>query len=190
MQETAVAKIKGHVKITDKNTGEVLLDKNNAIHPQNIARLIARGMAHEPNAWVFKMALGNGGTHINSGQQITYLPPITTGIGAQLYNQTYEEQIDEVDSATPVNNSCISAASPLPALSSVVTCTMELDSTEPNSQQATDTNVTNPDDIFAFDELCLKSQDGLMLSHIVFSPIQKTSNRAILITYTLTVSIA
>jgi hypothetical protein len=62
--------ISGHVKIVDRNTGEVLLDKNNAIHPQNMARVIARGLAHEPNAWVFKLALGNGGTHINSGQQI------------------------------------------------------------------------------------------------------------------------
>ena len=190
MSDQVYIPITGHVKIVDKTTGEVLLDKNNAIHPQNMARVIARGLAHEPNAWVFKLALGNGGTHINSGQQIAYLPPITSGIGAQLYNQTYEEQIDEVDSATPVNNSCISAASPAPALTSVVTCTMELDSTEPNSQQPTDTNVTNPDDIFAFDELCLKSQDGMMLSHIVFSPIQKTSNRAILITYTLTISVS
>jgi hypothetical protein len=191
---SAQFKVVGHVNIvdqTDPNNKQVLLDKDNAVHPQNLARIIARGLAHEPNAWVWTMNLGNGGTHINSSQQISYLSPITTGVGATLYNQTYSEQIDETDANTPVNNSCVSAASPAPAITSVVTCVMELDATEPNTQPATDGSITtNPDDVYAFDEMCLKSQDGLMLSHIIFNPIQKSANRSLLITYTLTISVA
>lgn len=182
--------IDGVVNIIDKNTNEVLVDKHNAIHPQNMARVIAKALAHEPNSWILKMGLGNGGTHVNTALQITYLTPNISGIGADLYNKTYEEQIDDQTVGTPSTNSVISTASPDPAITSIVVCTLELDSTEPNGQAISDGITTNPDSAYTFDELGLYSPDGLLLTHIVFSPIEKTSNRSILITYTLTISVS
>ena len=41
--------VKGHVNIVDKVSGEVLLDQCNAIHPQNMSRVIARALSHESN---------------------------------------------------------------------------------------------------------------------------------------------
>ena len=47
--------VKGHVKITD-DLGNVLLDKDNAIHPQNVARVFARALANENNYIVNDLA--------------------------------------------------------------------------------------------------------------------------------------
>ena len=184
--------VHGHVKAIDKETGEVLIDKDNAIHPQNMARVIARGLAHEPNSWVYKMGLGNGGTHINASLQISYLPPNITGTSATLYNQTYSEVVDSHDVSVAPGNSVISAASPVPAITSIVTCTLELSPDEPAGQATGDNSTTNPDSLYTFDELGLFSLDQppLLLSHLIFSPVEKTANRAILITYTLTISVS
>lgn len=185
-------KVHGHVKAVEKETGKVLIDKNNAIHPQNMARIIARGLAHEPNAWVFTMGLGNGGTHIDASLNIAYLPPNVTGVNATLYNQTYSEIIDDQNVGVALGNSAISSASPAPAITSIVTCVLELSPDEPAGQATSDGTTTNPDSQFTFDELALFTADSppLMLSHLIFSPVEKTANRSILITYTLTISVS
>jgi hypothetical protein len=182
----------GHVHAQDKDTGEVLCDQFNAIHPQNMARVIARALAHESNSHIFKMVLGNGGTHIDAGLNIKYLPPNTVGTNASLYNKTYEEVVDDSNAAVGSGNSAISSASPAPAITSVVTVVLELTADEPAGQAASDGTTTNPDSTFTFDELGLVTSDSpnLLLSHIVFSPIEKTSNRSIVITYTLTIQVS
>ena len=60
MEMNFKTKIKGHVQIKDKHSNEVLLDKFNAVHPQNMAKVIARGLANESNQQIFQIALGNG----------------------------------------------------------------------------------------------------------------------------------
>jgi len=185
-------KVHGHVKMVDKETGEVLVDKDNAIHPQNMARVIARGLAHESNAWVYGMALGNGGTHIDASLNISYLPPNVTGVNATLYNETYSEVIDSHDISVAAGNSVVSAASPSPSITSIVTCTLELTADEPAGQAPSDNATTDPDSTYTFDELGLYTNDTppLLLSHLIFSPVEKTANRSILITYTLTISVS
>ncbi len=91
--------VQGHVKITD-DLGEVLLDKKNAVHPQNMARVIARALAHESNFFINRIAFGNGGTVVTGAGAITYNTPndgITdnAGYASRLYNETYYEIIDE-----------------------------------------------------------------------------------------------
>ncbi len=157
-----------------------------------MARVIARGLAHESNSSVFKMNLGNGGTHIDTGLNITYLTPNVTGTTATLYNETYSEVIDEQEVSVAPGNSVVSSASPTPAITSVVTCTLELTADEPAGQAVSDGVTTDPDSLYTFDELGLFTGDStpLMLSHLIFSPIEKTANRSILITYTLTISVS
>lgn len=177
----------GAIRIVDALSGDVVLEKKNAIHPQNLAQVIARGLASDDNSSVFTLAFGNGGTFYNSSQQLVYRPPNIVG-AATLYNETYAVQVDDKDSGTLTTNSVVSSASPAPAISSVVTVQAVLSPSEPNGQAVSDNQTTDPNSPFIFDEMCLKSKDGLMLSHLVFSPIEKTANRAFLIIYTLTIS--
>jgi hypothetical protein len=189
MEMNFKTKIKGHVLIKDKNTGEVLCDKFNAVHPQNTAKVLARGLANEPNQQIFQIALGNGGTYIDSTQSIVYNSPNIVGISADLYNTTYTEVVDDGNSGVGIGNSVISQAAPSPDISSLVICTIQLSANEPAGQATTDGVTTNPDSLYTFDELGLKTIDGLLLSHIVFNPIEKNAQRELIISYTLTVSV-
>jgi hypothetical protein len=189
MEMNFKTKIKGHVLVKDKNTGEVLCDKFNAVHPQNMAKVLARGLANEPNQQIFQIALGNGGTYIDSTQSIVYNSPNIVGISADLYNTTYTEVVDDGNSGVGIGNSVISQAAPSPDISSLVICTIQLSANEPAGQATTDGVTTNPDSLYTFDELGLKTIDGLLLSHIVFNPIEKNAQRELIISYTLTVSV-
>lgn len=189
MEMNFKTKIKGHVLIKDKNTGEVLCDKFNAVHPQNMAKVLARGLANEPNQQIFQIALGNGGTYIDSTRSIVYNSPNIVGISADLYNTTYTEVVDDGNSGVGIGNSVISQAAPSPDISSLVICTIQLSANEPAGQATTDGVTTNPDSLYTFDELGLKTIDGLLLSHIVFNPIEKNAQRELIISYTLTVSV-
>lgn len=189
MNENFNVQILGHVNIRDAVTGAVILAKSNAVHPQNMALAIARSLSKDANGTIFKMGFGNGGTFFNSSNQIVYRSPNTIG-AANLYNLTYEVQVDEQTVGTPVTNTITSAASPNPAITSLVTVIAELGASEPAGQAVADNITTNPESLFVFDELCLKTGDDLLLSHLVFSPIEKTSNRAFIITYTLTISVS
>lgn len=189
MEMNFKTKIKGHVLVKDKDTGEVLCDKFNAVHPQNMAKVLARGLANEPNQQIFQIALGNGGTYIDSTQSIVYNSPNIVGISADLYNTTYTEVVDDGNSGVGIGNSVISQAAPSPDISSLVICTIQLSANEPAGQATTDGVTTNPDSLYTFDELGLKTIDGLLLSHIVFNPIEKNAQRELIISYTLTVSV-
>ena len=92
--------VKGHVLIED-DLGHVLLDESNAVHPQNMARVIARALSLEDNFWIHRIAFGNGGTQIDGTGQIEYntvndgqAPDVRTW-DSRLYNETYSEIINE-----------------------------------------------------------------------------------------------
>lgn len=189
MKENFNVQIFGHVNIKDAATGELILAKSNAVHPQNMALAIGRSLARDANGSVFKMCFGNGGTFFNSSSQIVFRSPNTIG-SANLYNLTYEVQVDDQASGTPVSNTVSSAASPSPAITSLVTIVAELSAGEPSGQAVADNITTNSEALYMFDEVGLKTADGLLLSHLVFSPIEKTANRAFVITYTLTISVS
>lgn len=90
----------GHVKIFNADTGELILDKKNAIHPQNMSRIIARALAREPNSFIHRIAFGNGGTVTDPTGQIIFNPPNDGRNGSwesRLYNETYSEIVDEDD---------------------------------------------------------------------------------------------
>ena len=150
--------VHGHCLITD-DTGEVILDKSNAIHPANVARIIARALANESNYWIDRIAFGNSGTVTDSAFNITYktpndgLPPDVTGWRSRLYNETYSEVINESSvlistgvGASPTNDPVAVANSQLgPGVVSVdqgqlsqVVISCVLNPNEPKGQFATD----------------------------------------------------
>ena len=179
----------GHAKILDAITQEVMVDQFNAIHPQNMARAISKSLSRGSNAYIYALSFGNGGTFVNSSGQIIYRPPNIVG-ASDLYSPTYTVQVDGQSSGTPPSNSVTSAASANPAITSIVTITAQLNANEPAGQAPADNITTALNAPFMFDEIGLKTPDGLLLSHLVFSPFEKTANRAFLIIYTLTISVS
>lgn len=189
----------GHVLIKDKHTGQVMLDKNNAIHNKHMGIALARGLANAPPTGapargvnqIYALKLGNGGSAIDSGNMITYLPPNVTGGSANLYNTTYEELVDDQQATTPSENSVTYTTNADPDDTSIVIITATIAAGEPGGQDISDSPPnSDPEAQFAFDELGLFTSDGMLLTHIIFSPILKTANREIVITYTLTISVS
>jgi hypothetical protein len=91
--------VKGHVKIQD-DLGNVFVDQDNAVHPENMARVISRALSDEHNYYIYRMAFGNGGTEVNAAYQITYnpvndgQPPDTNTWQSRLYHETFSEIVD------------------------------------------------------------------------------------------------
>ena len=74
--QPGVAKIEGFVKIHDPVTGEVFVDKKNAIHYENISISMAQTLSNRDQGWIYLMAFGNGGSSVDPTGVITYLPQI------------------------------------------------------------------------------------------------------------------
>ena len=101
--------VQGFVKIFDPVSGEVFVDKKNAIHYENMSISLAETLSHRTLAqgggWIYLMAFGNGGSSVDPTGVITYLPPNTTGANADLYNETYAKVVDDNSAAdTDVTN--------------------------------------------------------------------------------------
>ena len=194
--QPGLAKIEGFVKIHDPNTGEVLVDKKNAIHYENISIAMAQSLSNrlDPNGArlgiIYEMAFGNGGSSVDPTGVITYLPPNTTGQNADLYNETYAKVVDDNSAADtdPINNKMTVLHTAGTVYTDIlVTCL--LDYGEPPTQQAFD-NSTNFNGEYVFDELGLKTWNGSatdlrLITHVIFHPVQKSLNRQIQIDYTL-----
>ena len=190
-QETTGIHLEGHIKIFNPESGEIFIDKRNAIHYENISIALANSLADSGNGFVYEMAFGNGGTAIDPTGIITYLTPNSSGSNASLYNQTYSKVVNqnssnnldpsrnyiEVRHVTGTNYSDL-----------FVTCLLDYGDGNNSGQLAFD-NATSTNGTFVFDELGLKSfsstGNSLLLTHVVFHPVQKSLNRLIQIDYTV-----
>jgi len=72
LNENSNVKVEGHVVITDIDSGEVLLDKYNAINFQNFAFAVAQAMSGDTTYAVNKLEFGYGGTTIDVNGNMTY----------------------------------------------------------------------------------------------------------------------
>lgn len=209
MKEILKTVVSGDVQIFED--GKLIREKKNAIHPANMAVAIARGLSNAANHQVFKIKLGNQGTYVDSSQQIIFRPANTTGTNADLYNPTYVEVVDDADSGVGVGNSVTFTT--IPASTStrvIVTCVISSNEAVNRTTDSADSSTgdgldgvdnTPTEGQFFFDELGLFTSGGsgmpsllnedeeLMLSHLIFSPIEHTSNREITIIYSLTITV-
>jgi len=183
--------IQGHIKIHDPESGEVIVDKRNAIHYENMSLSLAESLGNGGSGWIHEMAFGNGGTSVDPTGIITYLTPNSTGTNASLYNQTFKKVVDDrsVSNTDPVRNKIETRhVSGTNYTDVIVTCL--LDYGEPAGQDAFDT-ATDQNSLYVFDELGLKAYaedgNGRLLTHVVFHPVQKSLNRLIQIDYTVRV---
>jgi hypothetical protein len=181
--------VDGHVLIKDVDSGEILLDKHNAINYENMSLAIAHLLTNQTDPitglshFITEMAYGNGGTTIDSVGLITYKTPNVTDAAGTLYNQTY---VKSITSTTDVNNSMSIYHSALQNYTDIVV-TSTLSYGEPEGQDDIDTATTKTD--FVFDEIGLINELGSTLTHIIFHPIQKSANRKLQVVYTLRIKV-
>jgi hypothetical protein len=164
-------KIKGHCIIKDQD-GNIILDKTNDIHPGNMARMIARGLAHESNYWVNSIKFGDLGTYKDTNGTIVHktpndgIIPDYYGWKSDLYHEIYREYLDDLLPtvvSTGLNADAPSDPSSLPNdlngpgvvsvendTKTTVVINVVLNNNEPNKQLT-----TGP--VFTFDEIALFS---------------------------------
>ena len=188
-KETTGVHIEGHIKIYNPETGEVFINKRNAIHYENISIALAQSLANSGQGFIYEMAFGNGGTAVDPTGIITYLTANSTGSNASLYNQTYSKVVDDRSSNnTDPTRNFIETRHVTGTNYTDVFITCLLDYGEPSGQQAFD-NANDSNSSYIFDELGLKSYSttgqSLLLTHVIFHPVQKSLNRLIQIDYTV-----
>jgi hypothetical protein len=191
--EHGTVRLQGHIKIFDPETKEVYIDKRNAIHYENFSVALASGVSNQETGVIAEMVFGNGGSRIDPTGIITYLTPNVSGGSSSLYNQTYYKTVDgrNPNSKDPTRN-FMEVRHIAGTYYSDILISCLLDFGEPSGQLAFD-NGTTPDNAFTFDELGLKSYSssgpntGLLLTHVIFHPVQKSLNRLIQVDYTIRV---
>ena len=189
--ETGAWSIQGHIKIFDPETQEVFINKRNAIHYENFSIGMAQSMANVGQGFVAEMCFGNGGSRIDPTGIITYLTPNSVGLNASLYNQTYIKNIDasSVLNLDPARNFMEVRHITGTAYTDILVSCL-LDFGEPSGQQAFD-NSTSVNGTYIFDELGLRAYSpdgvgaGMLLTHVIFHPVQKSLNRLLQIDYTV-----
>ena len=104
--------VMGHIKIQDPESGEVFVDKRNAINYENMSVAIAHllsnltdGDGSTGNAYhVLNMGFGNGGVNVDATGVVTYQATNTNSATGQLYNETYSKGVANTASADADNH--------------------------------------------------------------------------------------
>ena len=189
--ETGPFHIEGHIKIFDPESGHVYINKRNAIHYENMSIALAQSLANSGQGTIYQMAFGNGGTIVDPTGIITYLTPNSVGTNSTLYNETYKKVVDDrsVSNTDPTRNK-IEWEHVTGTTYTDIKVSCLLDYGEPSGQEAFDNGDNSGD--YVFDELGLKGYDptapdneGKLLTHVMFHPVQKSLNRLIQIDYTV-----
>lgn len=183
--------LQGHIKIFDPETQEIFVDKRNAIHYENMSEALALNVANKGYGFISEMHFGNGGTTVDPTGVITYLPTNTNVQNADLYSPQYYKIVDNTNAANsdPNRNQLFVMHTPGNVYTDIVISCL-LDYGEPSGQAVFDNSQDLSGD-FVFDELGLKGYSlngeglGKLLTHVIFSPVQKSLNRLIQIDYTV-----
>lgn len=216
--EDIKSQVIGTLKIFDKDSGDILVQKRNAIHPGNMAYVLASalaGSAVDVNTggaapFINWMAFGNGGS--SSTTTLSYRSPRVFGIYDQLpitssnstlYAKTYQQR---TDNTVYFPGQDMGEGEIVPDNTSKINFRVEMD----HQQYADMNNETVPEndstvsETFTFDEIALLSGNlitdtddwadldedkTLMLTHVTFHPVLLSANRTIVIDYTVTIQI-
>jgi hypothetical protein len=188
-KDTTGVHIEGHIKIYDPLSAEIYVNKRNAIHYENMSIALAQSLANSGQGYIHEMAFGNGGTAVDPTGIITYLTPNSSGSNASLYNQRYAKIVDDRSSNnTDPTRNFVETRHVTGTNYTDIFVTCLLDYGDGTGQLAFD-NSTSANGEYVFDELGLKSYSStgqsLLLTHVVFHPVQKSLNRLIQIDYTV-----
>lgn len=185
-KESVDVKVNGFLRITEKETGKVLLNRHNDIHYEHMSLAIAQAMGRRPKHGIKEICLGNGGVKVNAANEYIYTSPQTIGSSASLHNQTYSKVVDDLN--TDENDDPIANYMEVQHITGnyytdlLIRCTLEKN--EPSDQN---TSYTNTDIIsdYSFSEVGLKTYAGDLITHLVFSPVYKQASITLVFDYLL-----
>jgi len=198
--------VSGHILIRDKETGQELVNKRNAIHYGNMAYIVAQALTNNSAAFVHYMAFGNGATSVDTAGRVVYKTPrVTEGYesGANLYSRTYWKPISSDASNTETDTNYIQVVPGVSYTDLKMVCTLGY--SEPSDADTFDSTINNEGN-YVFDELALFSyptnsaltdypsndriNTSTMLTHVIFHPVQKSKNRVIEVIYTIRIQLS
>ena len=205
----------GTLKIYDKDSGEVLVQKKNAIHPGNMAYVLASAMAGKPTSvnssgdapHINWMQFGKGGSvstttlsykspRVNS----TYDELAVTASNSSLYTPTYEQETANTVSFPGQDIGGVLVPNNTAKVNFSVNISHADYATAVGGSIPANDSVVAPD--YTFDEIgllagvrnsgatTLDRTKTLMLTHVTFHPVLLSANRTIVIDYTVTIQIS
>lgn len=178
-------KVTGHLRIWEKETGKVLLDHHNAIHPENMSLALAQSLAHG-KGYIREMVFGNGGVRVNASNEFLYSAPQVIGRMASLYNETYAKIVDDKDAENndPENNYIeVSHITGNVYSDVLIHCTLQKG--EPSSQSIFNNDTEIATQEYQFSEVGLRTASGDLITHICHYPIEKALNITLEIAYNI-----
>ena len=193
LQENQNTKVVGHIKILDPDSGEVFVDKRNAINYENMSIALAYSLAGITDGDgttgdpynILQIGFGNGGVNVTGTGALSYRATNTGTVSGTLYNQTYVKGVASSQTADTENNMRVSHVGGNNYSDVVITATLGYN--EPSDQMEFDT-ATDSDGNYVFDELGIKLRTGEYISHVIFHPVQKSANRKIQVIYTVRIT--
>jgi hypothetical protein len=212
------SQVVGTLKIYDKESGEVLVQKKNAIHPGNMAYVLASAMGGKATSvnssgsapYINWMQFGKGGS--TSTTTLSYRSPRVyptydqlsiSASNASLYVPTYEQ---ETINTVYYPGEDMGAGSIVPNNTAKVKFSVDVSHTDyatavSGTIPTSDSSATSTQaEQFTFDEIGLLSgvtnsgsldkTKTLMMTHVTFHPVLLAANRTIVIDYTVTIQIS
>ena len=182
-------KIKGHLRIHEEETGKVLLDVHNDIHPENFSIALANSLSNN-GGYITQLVFGNGGVRVNASNEFLYSTQQKIGNTNYLFYETYYKVVDQhsiTDNLEKTRNyMTVSHVTGNVFSDILVHCTLE-------KGEPTEQNVLNNDSQiiseYTFSEVGLRTSKGDLITHICHYPISKTSNITLVFDYLLRIQI-
>lgn len=174
--------IKGHLRVYEQETGNLLLDRHNDIHNENFSKALAYSLANQGNT-IQALALGSGGVRVNASNEFLYSSPQIIGRTAALYSETYRKIIDQHSVENPDSTrNYITVEHGSGNEYTDIKCHCTLEKNEPASQAV----LTNTNEIiseYTFNEAGLLTSAGDLITHLCFYPIAKSNDITLIFDY-------
>lgn len=198
-EEFLKVKVEGYLRIWERETGKILLDTHNAIHPENMSAALSYSLSALSNQTEYQkeclewICFGNGGARATSSNKYIYATPQTMGRSATLYHQTYKKNIGSGHDEN--NYIAVTHVSENLYTDIMVNCLLDVD--EPEDQELSNVQSGNGDIVttYSFSEIGLMTKgngedtNNKLLTHLTFYPVLKASNTSLQIQYLIRVQI-
>lgn len=181
--------IHGFLRIYEEETGKVLFNRHNDIHYENMSIALAQSLANK-KGWIKEIVFGNGGVKLNAANEYIYTAPQTIGKSATLHNQTYSKVVDDnnLDENTDPTRNFMQVQHVTGNYYTDILIRATLEKNEPSDQNVFNNDTAVISD-YSFSEVGLKTYQGDLITHLVFSNVQKSSNITLVFDYLLRIQI-